>query len=72
MTCISIGNGFVCVSPSFRLRLEDGRHVFMYWHDYCGPIFYKDRKESREIESWWEDKLICKALDWFQARGNRA
>lgn len=65
-------SGFICVSPDFRLRLDDGRHVFMTWHHYCGPNFYHDRSLCREILDWWEDKSICAALDWFQGRGNMA
>jgi hypothetical protein len=72
MTCYRIPNGFVCVSPSYRLRLEDGAHVFMAWHHYCGPTFYRDKLERREIDEWWVNPLICKALDWFQGRGNKA
>lgn len=64
--------GFICFSPFYRLRLSDGRYVFMAWHNYCGPTFYHDRAEKREIENWWEDEEICTALDWFQERGNKA
>jgi len=72
MTCVRIPNGIVCFSPEYRLRLNDGGYVFMYWHSYCGPIFYKDRLMLREIEEWYENKLICDALDWFIGRGEVA
>lgn len=64
--------GFMCFSPRYRLRLEDGRCVFMDWHHYCGPTFYHDRAERREIENWWDDPQICDALDWFVGRGEKA
>jgi len=72
MTCVNFGKTIVCYSPSFRLRLSDGGYVYMGWHNYCGPTFYHDKLENREIEGWWENPLICKALNWFQDRGNRA
>ncbi len=72
MPCTQIGNGIVCWSPTYRLRLEDGRYVFMDWHKWCGPTFYRDRDLYREIEEWWNDTAICKALEWFQKRGEKA
>lgn len=42
----------------YRLRLNDGRYIFMTWHPYCGPTFFRDKYESRWIEDWYEDKQI--------------
>nr|DAM64888.1 MAG TPA: hypothetical protein [Caudoviricetes sp.] len=72
MTCIRIGNAIVTIYDTFRLRLEDGTCVFMSWHHYCGPDFYRDKAGRRCIDEWWENPLIVKALDWFVGRGNRA
>ena len=72
MTCVRIGHGYLCSSLSYRLPLADGRRVFMGWHHYCGPIFFHDKAENREIEDWHEDQLICDALDWFLNRGKKA
>lgn len=76
MTCVTINThhtrAIVCLSPCYRLPLEDGRRVFMEWHHYCGPTFYHDRLCQREIEVWWDDDDICAALDWFIKRGKRA
>lgn len=69
MTCIRIPGGFACCYPDYRLRLNDGGYVFMAWHNYCGPTFYKDKLMTREINKWWDNKLICDALDWFTGRG---
>jgi hypothetical protein len=44
----------------------------MDWHHYCGPTFYRDKNALRQIDEWWENPLICAALDWFQNRGNKA
>ena len=56
----------------FRLRLSDGGYVYMSWHDYCGPEFYKDKLALRTIDDWWENPYIVEALNWFIERGNRA
>lgn len=73
MTCIKVDSGWtICTSPFYRLRLNDGRYVFMAWHRYCGPTFYRGSEEQREIEEWWKDLPICRAVEWFTGRGNRA
>lgn len=72
MTCIRFGGAIVCISPFYRLLLSDGRRVFMEWHSYLGPTFFHDRAMNRVHETWYEDPLICKALDWFTGRGCRA
>lgn len=69
MTCIRMGLSMICMSPDYRLRLSDGGYVFMSWHPYCGPMFYKDKALNREIEDWYENTLICDALGWFIDRG---
>lgn len=67
-------NGWIhlSISPSYRLRTKDGGYVYMAWHHYCGPTFYKDKLETREIENWYDDENICWALDWFCKRGKKA
>jgi len=62
----------ISYTPTYRLRLEDGTCVFMNWHWWCGPTFYADKSERRLLDVWYENPLICKALDWFIARGNKA
>ena len=56
----------------FRLPLASGGRVFMEWHRYFGPSFWRDRACTREIETWYEVPEICDALEWFQARGKVA
>lgn len=56
----------------YRLRLNDGRYIYMTWHPYCGPTFFRDKYESRWIEDWYEDKQICDAVEWFVNRGKKA
>lgn len=72
MTCVTIPCGVVCMSPQFRLRLLDGRYVYMTWNNYGGPLFSLDRDEKRIIDWWHEDEYLCKAVDWFVNRGKRA
>lgn len=73
MTCLKVKSGFVCVgSKSKRLRLLDGSYVFMEWHSYAGPIFFKDKENTREIENWWDNELLAKAQEWFVNRGKKA
>lgn len=72
MTCVRIEHGFICGSPTYRLPLRDGTRVYMSWHNYLGPIFFRDRAETREIQDWYDNPLIIEALDWFTGRGNKA
>ena len=64
-------------SDCYRLRLADGRVVFMTWHSYCGPSFYHDRGLRRENNDWWKEGnelgfLINQQLEWFIKRGEIA
>lgn len=62
----------ISILPSFRLRLLDGAYVYMTWHSYCGPTFYKDKYLNRMIDEWYENPLMVRALDWFIARKYKA
>lgn len=81
MGCLPLTNndneliGFVCggARGPFRLRLEDGGYVYMLWHNYMGPIFYKDKLcYYREITDWYENPVLCTAYEWFVNRGKKA
>lgn len=72
MTCINFGNIIVCYNKSYRLRLYDGRYVFMEWHEYLGPTFFRDKWCSIEIENWWEYGMYDIAIKWFVNRGKKA
>lgn len=72
MACIRIPNGIITITPLYRLRLDDGSCVFMDWHPYCSPTFFRDKHGCRLIDDWHENSLICKALEWFIGRGERA
>ena len=74
MGCTIYTNNIVCnhTAGTYRLPLADGTRVYMDWHTYLVPIFFKDKGCTREIKDWYENPLICDALDWFQKRGNKA
>ena len=72
MTCVRIPNGIICFTPEYRLRLADGTCVFMSWHNFCGPEFYKDKAMNRLYDNWWDNPLIEDALNWFIGRGEIA
>ena len=62
-----------CYLPRvWRLPLASGDRVFMEFHNYLGPFFFRDRACRREIETWYEVPEICAALDWFVGRGKVA
>lgn len=67
---IILNHGLVHISreKDYRLRLEDGTCVFVLWHNYCGPTVYRDRNFMRCIEDWFENKMICNAIDWLQTK----
>lgn len=74
MTCKVYPKMIVCnhTAGTYRLPLSNGLRVYMDWHMYLGPIFFRDKMCTREIEEWYNDESICEALDWFQKRGNKA
>ena len=72
MTCVAFHGGIYCYSPSYRLRLLDGRYVYMDWHSHLGPSFFRDRALARPMDGWWDDDMMCAAAAWFANRGCRA
>lgn len=74
MSCAIYPNMVVCnlTAGTYKLPSVDGTRVYMDWHDYLGSIFFKDNNCTRKIVDWYDNPLICDALDWFQKRGNKA
>ncbi len=72
MTCTRYAGAIVCKTPFCRLRLADGTCVFMAYHTYLGPMFFRDKGEQREIIDWYDNPLIIAAFDWFCNREHRA
>lgn len=54
-----------------RLTLRDGRRVWLEFHSYLGPAFFRDRAGRREIEEWYTDQTLCDAFDWWMRRGKK-
>lgn len=52
MSCTIYPNMIVCNHSAgiYRLPLVDGTRVYMGWHYWLGPIFYKDKNCLRKIE----------------------
>ena len=71
MTCINFGSAILCYNKSYRLRLLDGRYIYMEWHNYFGPTFYYDKWSNSMTDDWWEDDNICYAIEWFSGRGKK-
>ena len=59
------------ITEVYRLALLDGRRVYMDWHYYLGPSVYYDKRCRREINNWWKDEWILRAVEWFDQRGQR-
>ena len=43
MACIPIKNGVVCIVDSFVDLSPFGAKVWMTYHNYCGPTFYRSK-----------------------------
>ena len=64
MTCIKIPNGIICMgNPTQDLRIY-GSSVYMDWHEYCGPTFFRDKNCNSVIHT--PGKKTWAAFDkWF-------
>lgn len=49
MTCINIGNGFVCMSDNFVNLEKYGAKVWCEYHSYLGPSFFRSENCIKEI-----------------------
>lgn len=75
MTCDCLG-GFclTLLPPLVRLRTSDGGYLYLEWHEYLGPTFYRDRQRTRELSVTGlvdEDDPAWAAFDWWHSRGKR-
>jgi len=51
-----------------KLKLDDGRFIFMLWMGIQGPVFYEDEDVQVDILNWHNDPLIVLALKRFEKR----
>ena len=42
MTCTRVGDAIICTNPFGRLHVGS-RYVWVDFHPYCGPTFFRDR-----------------------------
>lgn len=74
MTCNRLVNGngevvgFICtVSHPEPVHLMRG--VWMTFDEWRGPLFSKDKDQTRIIEDWYDKPKIVKAFDeWMESR----
>lgn len=75
MTCIRISNWIICVNPRGRVRIGT-RYVWIDYHTYCGPSFWRDRAMTKEYEPNDEHDPIWqeffKWLEKHEARRRRS
>jgi len=69
MTCMRIEHGFLC-GPDDVVNLEPfGAHVWMTWHHYMGPTFYRSESLIKPIH--WPSKKTWGAFGKWQASRER-
>jgi hypothetical protein len=49
MACIRIEHGFLCGPDDFVNMEPFGAHVWMSWHHYLGPTFYRSEAMIKPI-----------------------
>lgn len=49
MTCIRIEHGFVCGEDDFVDLRKYGAHIWLSWHHYHGPTFYRSKNAIKPI-----------------------
>lgn len=49
MTCLRIKDGFLCAADGVVNLEPYGAKVWMEWHRYCGPVFYRSEALLKPI-----------------------
>lgn len=78
MSCTRIGNGIVCGPDAFVNLAPYGAKVWMEWHNYMGPVFFRSqnmiaeiqnpsRKTWKAFEAWqkddWHNKYMARIME---------
>lgn len=69
MACVRIEHGFICGPDDFVDMSPFGAKVWMEWHHYLGPTFYRSeaaikpiivpsRKTWTAFEAWQSSKIV--------------
>ena len=69
MSCRQIGNAIIC-GPDKSVNLKPfGANVWMEWHHYMGPVFYRSEAMIKPIV--YPSKKTWKAFEaWKKGGGN--
>lgn len=51
MTCLKIKDGYLCMDDDFVSLEPYGAKVWMSWHHYLGPTFYRSEAAIKPIMS---------------------
>lgn len=75
MTCIRIPGGIMCINPHGRLKLGN-KYVWVEFHEYCGPTFYRDQAWTKLYEPADENDpiwpLFSEWLKKYKAKRDKA
>ena len=70
MGCIRIEHGFICGDDDFVDLSPFGSFVWMSWHRYHGPTFYRSKNAIKAIET--PSSKTWKAFEkWRSQNGNK-
>jgi hypothetical protein len=50
MGCIRIEHGYICGPDAFVNLEQFGANVWVSWHNYMGPTFYRSKNMIKPIE----------------------
>jgi hypothetical protein len=67
MTCYRIGKGFICTSDNVVNLKPYGANIWMEWHHYMGPTFF--RSENRIKPIYYPSKKTWQAFYKWQEEG---
>ena len=71
MTCTKFGDVIVCTNPFGRIKLGN-RYIWIDYHAYCGPAFYRDSKMEKPYEPADENDPVWAAFEaWLTKQGSK-
>lgn len=70
MTCTKIEHGFICGPDAFVDLSPYGAKVWMSWHHYTGPLFYRSEAAIKPIV--WPSKKTWDAFEKWRKEQYRS
>lgn len=59
-------SGIICMNHG-PIKLLRG--VWMLWHPYCGPTFWRDEDCTKPIENWYKRRRLVQVFNkWLEER----